>query len=63
MSNIRDYSRFLLEVQIHDGPWEINDCAKWLEDTLNAFEENRRSLENAIDCIALEKETRLSKKS
>ena len=59
MSNIRDHSRFLLEVQIHDGPWEINDCAKWLEDTLNAFEENRRSLENAIDCIALEKETRL----
>ena len=30
-----------------------------MEDTLNAFEENRRSLENAIDCIALEKETRL----
>ena len=48
MSNTRDYSRFLLK-----------DCAKWLEDTVNAFENNRRSFENEMDCIALEKETRL----
>ena len=37
----------------------MNDCAKWLEDALNAFEENRRTLENAVDCITFDKETKL----
>ena len=59
MSDINDHSRFLLTVQLYDSPWEVDDCAEWLENALKAFHEDRRTLENAVDCITFDKETKL----
>ena len=59
MSDINDHSRFLLSVQLYDSPWEVDDCAEWLENALKAFYEDRRTLESAVDCITFDKETKL----
>ena len=59
MSNVSDQTKFLLTVQLYDSPWEVDDCAEYLEKALKACREGRRSLDSAEAQNMFAKETKL----